>query len=463
MQNSDVKLDKITVGVAAHSDPLKRNKGITLIALIITIIVMLILVGVTINVALNGGLFQKAETATKETEKELIKELVIASYVFDDLAAQNVILSFLDMPATGRELFKNLTASGFKLKDASGNIFTTAEAFLEANGGDEITAFNLNIQGKYGEYEGTIGKRGLTSEGITIKGEEPSNPGGGPTEPEKPETPDEPEVSWADNGDGTYTKGDTTVTVGETTYTNAEVLEKLGITESTGTYKGTWTVIGMEGDKLKLVSTSNVSKYSLGYADPKAIGINDSEKAIWSYMNAETTLDTVTQDITGIESARSINLDDLYGIIGEENIDKGPLYGQIWNYYYNTENSKVYVRFKNGIDDNWSDAIYNTYDSSQTFVNNKNQTVVIDSKGEEITLTYSGYRYNLDDEEKTKLGILATDAYWLASPTVMCDGQSATFGMFRMNNGTIFGGAVFSSNSAKCNAGEPNVYAIVSI
>ena len=36
---------------------LKKQNGITLIALIITVIVMLILVGVTVNVALNGGLF----------------------------------------------------------------------------------------------------------------------------------------------------------------------------------------------------------------------------------------------------------------------------------------------------------------------------------------------------------------------------------------------------------------------
>ena len=41
----------------------KRNKGITLIALIITIIVMLILVGVTINVAMSGGLFTTAKEA----------------------------------------------------------------------------------------------------------------------------------------------------------------------------------------------------------------------------------------------------------------------------------------------------------------------------------------------------------------------------------------------------------------
>ena len=52
----------------------KQNKGITLIALIITIIVMLILVGVTINVALNGGLFTKAEQATKQMEASMVKE-----------------------------------------------------------------------------------------------------------------------------------------------------------------------------------------------------------------------------------------------------------------------------------------------------------------------------------------------------------------------------------------------------
>ena len=52
----------------------KENKGITLIALIITIIVMLILVGVTINVALNGGLFSKAEEATTKTKIAQVQE-----------------------------------------------------------------------------------------------------------------------------------------------------------------------------------------------------------------------------------------------------------------------------------------------------------------------------------------------------------------------------------------------------
>lgn len=43
-----------------------KNKGITLIALIITIIIMLILVGVTIQVAVNSNLFETAEGATQD-------------------------------------------------------------------------------------------------------------------------------------------------------------------------------------------------------------------------------------------------------------------------------------------------------------------------------------------------------------------------------------------------------------
>ena len=56
---------------------MKNQKGITLIALIITIIVMLILVAVTINVALNGGIFTKAKDATLKTEIAQIQEQLL--------------------------------------------------------------------------------------------------------------------------------------------------------------------------------------------------------------------------------------------------------------------------------------------------------------------------------------------------------------------------------------------------
>ena len=53
---------------------MKGQKGITLVALIITIIVMLILVAVTISVALNGGLFDKARTARRDTKGAQVRE-----------------------------------------------------------------------------------------------------------------------------------------------------------------------------------------------------------------------------------------------------------------------------------------------------------------------------------------------------------------------------------------------------
>ena len=47
---------------------LKKGKGITLIALVITIVIMLILASVTIG-AINGGLFEYAGKAKKDTEE----------------------------------------------------------------------------------------------------------------------------------------------------------------------------------------------------------------------------------------------------------------------------------------------------------------------------------------------------------------------------------------------------------
>lgn len=58
---------------------MKSQKGITLIALVITIIVMLILVGVTITMALNGNLFNYAKDAKTQTQNALEEENELSS------------------------------------------------------------------------------------------------------------------------------------------------------------------------------------------------------------------------------------------------------------------------------------------------------------------------------------------------------------------------------------------------
>ena len=57
---------------------MKKNKGITLIALVITIIVMLILVVVTIRISTKGGLFDYAGRAARETKDAIADEKDIA-------------------------------------------------------------------------------------------------------------------------------------------------------------------------------------------------------------------------------------------------------------------------------------------------------------------------------------------------------------------------------------------------
>lgn len=88
---------------------MKKMRGITLIALIITIIVMLILVGVTVTTAINGGLFKQAQEAKNRHEEEYIKEQIQIALVssiderlmkYDEHTSGNVNLLVLKQELT---------------------------------------------------------------------------------------------------------------------------------------------------------------------------------------------------------------------------------------------------------------------------------------------------------------------------------------------------------------------------
>ena len=89
-----------------------KENGITLIALIITIIVMLILIGVTINVALNGGLFDKAKTASDQTnlakEKEILQTKALG-YLNNDGYVDLAEYVSKESPLEGYTLTNNTT------------------------------------------------------------------------------------------------------------------------------------------------------------------------------------------------------------------------------------------------------------------------------------------------------------------------------------------------------------------
>ena len=72
---------------------MKGQKGITLVALVITIIVMLILVAVSVTIALNGGLFTTAENAADQTRDALNREnqLDSGNVYFEGIGEKNLV------------------------------------------------------------------------------------------------------------------------------------------------------------------------------------------------------------------------------------------------------------------------------------------------------------------------------------------------------------------------------------
>ena len=69
---------------------MKNERGITLIALVITIIVMLILVTVTIRVATEGKLFTHAANAVKDTKTAMVGENAILNDQLDK-SIENIV------------------------------------------------------------------------------------------------------------------------------------------------------------------------------------------------------------------------------------------------------------------------------------------------------------------------------------------------------------------------------------
>ena len=80
---------------------MKTQKGITLIALIITIIVMLILVGVSVSVALNTGLFKTAQGVAKNTQLEADAETKLAEGTINVGGTDISIDEYIDRISSG--------------------------------------------------------------------------------------------------------------------------------------------------------------------------------------------------------------------------------------------------------------------------------------------------------------------------------------------------------------------------
>ena len=488
------------------------NNGITLIALIITIIVMLILTGVTLSVTLgDNGLVNKAKEATLQTQIAMDRELLLSAVVGAIEEDGKVNLSAIVLP-------EGFTGSNGTYTSKNGHTFTVSTngeiTYTGENAGggdapseDEPVGFNWesvglnNIEANteylaaengitlFFEENGTVELfyAGIIMAEIDATNSDNIKDGkinclsyvdGVDTivrlEMNENNIDVDTTMIYIDedgNEDEPWTfTCKKTIVDNETIYSNKDVLTTLGITNNTGTYKGTWTKIGTdENGNAKLASTSAVANCTLGYRDINAIeavtieGTEPTEaekleRSIWSYKNALNTLNTTAQEATGIINARSIKIEDIYDIIGEENINKGTEYGKVYKYYYNTETGTVFSKYKTG-DNTWSEP-YNTNNSREIFVNDNGETVVIESEGDEVIFTDSFYTFDSEDELKSKIEPLASGTYWLASYCVY--GSAGFFHMRMMECGYMTYQEIFDSSGYGYSTSR-GVHAVVSV
>ena len=135
---------------------MKKQKGITLIALVITIIVMLILVGVTISVSLKGGLFTTAKKSTDETQIAKEKEELLMAAMGTLEESGKVDFNKLDnnLPSNFAKISEG------KYESSTGNKYQVVE-----NG--NIILLDGNVEEEPEIPEGTIPEGGTYYVGVT--------------------------------------------------------------------------------------------------------------------------------------------------------------------------------------------------------------------------------------------------------------------------------------------------------
>ena len=161
---------------------IKSQKGITLIALVITIIILLILAGVTLNTAIGeNGLFKRAKLATEKYQEAEVNET--ASLAQFEKEIKNAYIDYNDYvgyEVTGYTPTGKQEGSEFKITAENSGIDNTVAGFTTSTD-QEFTTENLGGWQIWGYNTSTKVVRLIsakpTEAKLTLKGAEGYNNG----------------------------------------------------------------------------------------------------------------------------------------------------------------------------------------------------------------------------------------------------------------------------------------------
>ena len=139
-----------SIGRPHFGETAKKEKGITLIALIITIIVMLILTGVALSIALGeNGIIDKATQAVEQTKIATDKELLISAAIGAMGNDGKVNLSAIVLP-------EGFTGSNGTYTSENGHTFTVSEnGDIVYTGSDDVIQNGDGVQTETVDLNGT--------------------------------------------------------------------------------------------------------------------------------------------------------------------------------------------------------------------------------------------------------------------------------------------------------------------
>ena len=434
----------------------KKEKGITLIALVITIIVLLILAGVTIaTLTGDNGILGKAKTAKttndEEKAKEQIKIAVMGSYGKDGE------LNYDD-------LTKNLGQIGIKdlPNEASYPLEVTLDgvsATIEANG--EV---NFTTSGGYTQTGDTI----TSPDGKTMKV-------------------------------GDYVDYDPTLEAKASDLTYTSTADKTGTNSdqefNATTYKSAgygWRILGVSNGKIRLISEefigagtytdSNRTYYTLKGQKGFINGIEELNKisAIFGHGKGAEKATSITaediNEITGYDPATAKceegNFNEYgnkvtYTKEGETKLSSSATNGQKWSGTQNTLNyydksNKTFKTLTSG-----STQITSTfYYYNPTTLNTKQEkpTQGVDENGVYNTIyqiLFGKYAVNKDSYEISFVGTGTQPRYWLASESANTVTNGVNWGLRRVNDGKVYNRGIYFSSGTEYSYDDFGVRPIV--
>ena len=379
---------------------MKKQNGITLVALVITIIVLLILAMVSIRIVMDGGLTQKAKDATAQHTIGAEKEAITTGY-----AAYQINLAKNTKETTPRIVGAETIPKG---EDWS-------VTFTKTNNEYEL------------KKDGTIT---LTKQG-----------NGSTT------------VGWTDNGDDTFTKGDVTLKVGDKVTYNTGEEKSTTVDKGKSGYSNDQTFKTEKNLGWRVLGINSKGEIELISDNPTSTSIYlEGEKG---YLNVEDILNNICNELYGkgehATGARSLNLEDI-NKLGNYDPTTYSGYGDIWTYRFPT--SGDYMQYKRTKADgtlvtDWTNI---TDTSRQTFrAPGEGETEIISKNNRNDTgrsLEHTFYYYIVADKVKqiTSDGKKMSDiilngtgssavTQGLASHFVNCNSNVASFFVCTVNSG----------------------------